>query len=325
MNQRIYFSASNYFKEKYNKKFKRVPIDAGFSCPGRCIYCSSGGSLAYNSSIVVKSYLEKTNKNIETRFDQRFSIEERFILIKNQIEEFFSKNIDLKEKKRRDILLYLYFQAFSNTFDNLKNLKIIYDYSLSLAEFDGFFIGTRADCIDKEKAELISSYSAEYDVWVELGLQSSNEKTLRYINRKHDIFDYEKAVKLLKSYNIKIISHIIIGLDDENLNDLVETVKFINNLGVDGVKFHNLYILPNTEILKYYEKGIQKVLTEEEYIYYLSMAIQYLKKDIIIFRLFSDPEKGYIAPKWSKSKIQLINQFEKYCKENDIYQGKLWN
>ncbi|MFN3410548.1 MAG: TIGR01212 family radical SAM protein [Exilispira sp.] len=316
MNQRIYFSASSYFKEKYGKKFKRLPIDAGFSCPGRCIYCSSTGSLAYNSSAILKSNFSREDKSLAKRYLYRFTIEQRMELIKNQIEKLY--------KRDGKTLLYLYFQSFSNTFDSIKNMKKIYDYSLNLAKFDGVFIGTRPDCIDLEKTKFLSNYSKNYDLWIELGLQSSNEKTLQFINRKHTASDFEFAANLLKSYGIKIIAHIIIGLNDEKTEDLIETIKFLNKTGIDGIKFHNLYILPNTEIVKYYEKGIQKVLSEEEYISLLAKAISYLKNDIIVFRLFSDPEEGFIAPKWKSNKLQLINKFEEFCKKNYIYQGKLW-
>jgi radical SAM protein (TIGR01212 family) len=334
MTQKRYLSASAYFKEKFGKKFRRLPIDAGFSCPGRCIYCSSWGSLAYNSFKIVKSNLEDYNKDINKRFTQRFSIEQRFFLIKNQIENFLEKNkefnLESSEKETTEkssgkkTLLYLYFQAFSNTFDTKENLKKIYDYSLNLAKFDGIFIGTRPDCIDEERVELLADYSKDYDLWLELGLQSAHDRTLKYINRKHTVKDYENAVKLLKSYGIKVISHIIVGLYDEKQEDLIETIIFLNNLGVDGIKFHHLYILPNTQILKYYEKGIQKLLSEEEYIVQVANALQYLKKQIIIFRLFSDPEEIFIAPKWHLKKTELLNKFDRYLEENEIWQGKLW-
>lgn len=325
MNQARYLTASAYFKSKFGKKFRRLPVDAGFSCPGRCIYCSSWGSLAKNSSNVVKSCLKEENIDIDERFNQRFSLEKRYDLIKNQVERFLEKNNEfLKEKENRKTLLYLYFQAFSNTYDSIENLKLIYDYTLSLAKFDGIFIGTRPDCIDYDKAKLISNYYKDYDIWIELGLQSSHERTLKYINRQHDSKVYENSVKLLKNLGIKVISHIIIGLYDEKKEDLIETIKFLNNLNIDGIKFHNLYILPDTQIVKYYEKGIQKVLSEEEYIEQLAEAIKYLKKEIVIFRLFSDPEEGFIAPKWNMNKTELIKELDRYLEKKEIWQGKFW-
>ncbi|MCR4421500.1 MAG: TIGR01212 family radical SAM protein [Exilispira sp.] len=325
MTQKRYLSASAYFREKFGKKFRRLPVDAGFLCPGRCIYCSSWGSLAYSSFKIVKSSLEEDNKYINERLSKRLDIEQRFLLIKNQAENFLKNNKEFSiQSSETKNLLYLYFQAFSNTFDTKENLRKIYDYALSLAKFDGIFIGTRPDCIDEEKVELLANYSKHYDLWLELGLQSSHDRTLKYINRKHNAKDYEKAVKLLKSYGIKVISHIIVGLYDEKQEDLIKTIEFLNELEIDGIKFHHLYILSNTEILKYYERGIQKLLSEKEYIVQVSSALQYLKKEIVIFRLFSDPEEGFIAPKWHLKKTELLNEFDKYLEENDIWQGKLW-
>ncbi len=324
-NFKRFYLASDYFKNKFGKKFRRLPIDAGFSCPGRCIYCSTAGSLANISAKTVDSILKDENIDYSNRFNERFALSQRYELIKKQIENFFNKNKELYDPKNRKILLYLYYQAFSNTYDKPQRMKSIYDYSLSLANFDGIFIGTRPDCIDEQKAIIISEYLKNYDVWVELGLQSAHDRTLEYVNRKHSVNDFEKAVKILKKNGIKVIAHLIIGLGDEDIEDLIETVKFISQNNLDGVKFHNLYILPNTKILNYYERGFQKVLTSDQYIFQLSEAIQYLKDDIVIFRLFSDPEEGYIAPKWEKNKTQLIKEFEYLCKEKDIWQGKLWS
>jgi len=324
MNRKIYLSAKDYFNINFGKKFRKLSIDAGFSCPGRCIYCSTSGSLAINSAEVVKSKFEKEDIDYLNRYNFRFSLKKRFEIIKEQIDNFLIKNKEFQSSNERKSLLYLYLQAFSNTYDTPENLKIIYDYCLSLAEFDGVFIGTRPDCIDEEKAKILASYLNKYDLWVELGLQSSHDKTLRYINRKHGKKEFECAIKILRSHGIKIIAHVIIGLYDEDLKDLIQTVKFISNTEINGVKFHNLYILPNTEILRYYEKGIQKVLTSDQYIEQLIEAIQYLRDDIIIFRLFSDPEEGYIAPKWEKNKTELINDFNKLCEKKQIWQGKLW-
>lgn len=336
MIEKRYLSASSYFKEKYGKKFRRLPIDAGFSCPGRCIYCSSYGSLANESALIVKS--EILNGTRISRISLSLDINSRLNLIKSQIENFLKKNqiyvlndndlnkntIKIQNEINKKNLLYLYFQAFSNTYDTTDNLRKIYDFSLSLFKFDGIFIGTRPDCIDEQKVELISQYSKDYDVWIELGLQSKHKRTLQYINRIHDAESFSKATILLKSYGIKVIAHIIVGLYDEKVEDLIETVKFLSELKIDGIKFHNLYILPNTEILKYYERGIQRVQSAQEYIEQVANAIQYLRKDIVIFRLFADPEENHIAPKWKLNKTQLINMFDNYCLKNDIFQGKLW-
>ncbi len=324
MVQYRYLSASSYFKEKYGKKFRRLPIDAGFSCPGRCIYCSEMGSLAYNPSMIVKSALSEDILRKKENINQRFKIPDRLNLIKKQVDDFFVKNSNLLDKSYRKVLLYLYFQAFTNTYDTVENIKTIYDFSLSLVEFDGIFIGTRPDCIDEKIANLLFKYSNKYDLWVELGLQSAHDRTLKYINRQHTAKDYEKAVILLKSLGIKVISHVIVGLHDEKIDDLIETIKFLNKLNIDGVKFHNLYILPNTKILEYYEKGMQKTQDYDQYIGQVAFAMQYLKRDIVIFRLFSDPEEGYIAPKWELNKTELLKEFNLFCEKNDIYQGKLW-
>jgi radical SAM protein (TIGR01212 family) len=317
-----YLSASNYFKTKYGKSFQRLPVDAGFFCPGRCIYCSTSGSLSPVQASLLSDIMAKENL-----YNFRYNIQERKNIIKLQIDEYFKRNSDIvrfyKNGLKRKKLLYLYFQAFTNTYDKTENLAEIYDYALSLADFDGIFLGTRPDCLQDDVVDLLFKYSKKYDLWIELGLQTIHDRTLNYINRMHDKKSFQMAVEKLQKNDIKVIAHVILGLLDERAEENIETTKFISNLSINGVKFHNLYIMKNTEILKYYERGIQKVLSYEDYIDRLSQCIRYLKSDIAIFRLFSDFEPGTIAPVWDINKTLLIRRFEENLEQLNINQGML--
>lgn len=302
MNNRFY-SLSDYFKKKYKKKIYKISIDAGFNCPGKCIYCSSWGSLApYQRKLRVLFF-----KNLSDRKEY----------IKKQIQ----KGIDFY-KKRGINTLFLYFQAFSNTFGPPELLKEIYSYSLSFYDFKGFIIGTRPDLINDEVVKVLNIFNEKYEIWVELGLQSTFDETLKIIKRNHTFKDFINSVYLLKKSGYYVGTHLIEGLPYENKSQMIESVKRISNLPVDGVKFHYLYIMKNTDILKLYEKGEIKIFDEFEYIEHLANLISYLRKDIVIFRLFSDPEPGTIAPIFKNKKSTLLNLLNKIMEEKKLFQGK---
>jgi radical SAM protein (TIGR01212 family) len=193
----------------------------------------------------------------------------------------------------------------------------------------GIFIGTRPDVINEKKLQFLSQLTNRYDIFMEYGLQSSHDKTLKFINRGHSVEDFEKAVLLTKSFGIKITTHLILGLPYETKSEMIYSVKYLAGLGVDAVKFHHLHIVKGTKLAELYLKNQLegfKLLTEDEYIELLADGISYLKKDTIIARLVGDaPKELLIAPDWPKNKSDFTNKFYTYLKKHNIFQGKQYS
>ena len=296
-------SYSEYLNKKYSKKAFRVAVDGGFSCPNRkdrnspgCIYCDVNGARA--------TYLDKT------------------VEIKEQI----ARGIAFLRKRYSAEIFLLYFQAFSGTFEKPEHLKEIWDYALSLENFRELIISTRPDCIDETKAAIIASYRKEdFDVWVEIGLQSSNNETLKRINRGHSREDFEKAFYILREKGIKIVPHLIFGLPGEKFDDMMASVKYIASLKPEGVKFHNLHAVAGTELGKQYQKGEITVPSLEEHVKYLASAIEFLPPETVIMRLTCDtPYKKRLAPKNDLTKTEVITLLKEELAKREGFQGKFY-
>ena len=296
-------SYSEYLNKKYSKKAFRVSVDAGFSCPNRkdrnspgCIYCDVNGARA--------TYLDKT------------------VEIRQQI----LRGIEFLRKRYNAEIFLLYFQAFSGTFGNAESLKELWDYTLSLENFRELIISTRPDCIDEAKADIIASYiKNDFDVWVEIGLQSSNNETLKRIKRGHTREDFEKAFDILRKRGIKIVPHLIFGLPGETFDDMMDSVKYISSLKPEGIKFHNLHAVAGTELGNRYLKGEITVPSLSEHIKYLAAAIELLPPSTVIMRLTCDtPYKKRLAPKNDLTKTELIRLLKEELEKRDTFQGKLY-
>ena len=294
---------SEYLNKIYSKKAYRVSVDAGFSCPNRkdrnspgCIYCDANGARA--------TYLDKT------------------VEIKEQI----TKGIAFLRKRYSAEIFLLYFQAFSGTYDKPEHLKELWDYALSLEKFNELIISTRPDCIDEIKADIIASYRREdFDVWVEIGLQSSNNETLKRINRGHTREDFEKAFNILRERGIKIVPHLIFGLPGETFNDMMDSVKYIAYLQPEGIKFHNLHAVAGTELGNLYLKGEIIVPSLENHVKYLASAIELLPPETVIMRLTCDtPYKKRLAPKNDLTKTEVIKLLKEELEKRESFQGKLF-
>ena len=258
-----YYQFSEYLKNKFGKKVYKITLDAGFSCPNRdgkissggCIFCDDGGSFsrAHSKLLSVQEQVQEGIHNLSTRF---------------KAQKFMS-----------------YFQAYSNTYKPVDELKNIYDASLCHPDIVGISIGTRPDCVDEAKLDLIASYTNNYETWVEYGLQSMHDKTLRFINRGHDFETFVKAYNLTKQRGINVGVHVILGLPGETKEDMLTTIKTLAKMGVDGVKFHCLCIFPNTKLYDMYEAGEIKLLEEDEYVDIACDCIELLPSDTTIHRL----------------------------------------
>ena len=298
-----YYQFSEYLKTKFGTKVYKITIDAGFSCPNRdgtissggCIFCDDGGSFsrAHNSHLSVEKQVLTGIETLSARF---------------------------KAKK-----FMAYFQAYSNTYKPVEELKQIYDASLCDKDVVGISIGTRPDCVDEQKLDLVASYTDTYETWIEYGLQSIHDKTLKLINRGHNFETFLKAYKETKKRNIKVGVHIILGLPGETKDDMLQTVKKLAELKVDGVKFHCLCVFPNTKLYEMYKNEQIHLMEEDEYIETACDCLELLPSGTTIHRLGGNGLQAIkIAPKWLNKKFEILNRIDDTLEKRNSFQGKLF-
>lgn len=299
--QKLYYTLNEFLKGKFGEKVKKIPLDAGLTCPNRdgtkgfggCIYCDPKGS---------GTGLYKEGKSLE-----------------DQIKFFLNL---FKKKKFNKFIAY--FQSFSNTYAPIEKLKELYDIVFIDPSIVGLAIGTRPDCIDEKVIKLLKSYQEKgYYLWIELGLQSIYNETLRLINRGHTFEDFLKAYILLKENNIPVVVHIIFGLPKETKEMMMETVKTLAKLKIDGIKFHALYIPKGSKMEKMYLEGKYKPLEMKKYAELVAEALTYLPPTTVIHRVCSEARaEDILAPLWVARKMEVINFIRKLMTEKGLYQGK---
>lgn len=296
----IYNSVNNYFKKRFGKKIYKIAIDCGFTCPNRdgtkgvggCIFCSEGGS----GEFAVKG----TDINLQLK----------------QAKEKVSNKI------KGDKGYICYFQSFTNTYAPIVKLREIYYSVLSDKEIVAISIATRPDCLSDEVLAVLEALNQKIPVFVELGLQTSNENTARFINRCYENQCFIEAVDKLNKIEIEVIAHIIIGLPGESVEDYVNSVKFASFCGVKGIKLQLLHVLKNTRLaeIKY------TPLTMEEYFFALKECLINIPPEIVIHRLTGDGDKKIlIAPLWSGDKHNVLNKLNEYMSKNNVIQGSVIN
>lgn len=293
-----YYKLSDFLISKFGEKVQKICIDGGFTCPNRdgtlsyggCIFCSEKGSG------------EHLNSNEA---------------ITNQVKSFFSSY-----KAERANKFIAYFQNFSNTYDTISNLKKKYDSALIDDRIVGLAVATRPDCINVDVVQLLENYSQKYYVWVELGLQTSNDETGKLINRGYDNRKFLEAVNLLRNSGIDVVVHIMVGLPTETFDDLKNTVNFINDIDIQGIKIHSTYVVEGTILSKMYEEGKYVPLTYDEYMDYLCFIITHLRPNIVVHRISGDaPKELLVAPSWDIHKKWVMNGLFKRMNEENLIQG----
>lgn len=292
-----YNHLNTYLKEKFGERTLKICIDAGFTCPNRdgtkgvggCIFCGERGSGEHLKTIDIAS----------------------------QVENHLASYRGMRANK-----FIVYFQNFTNTYDSIENLKKKYDSALIDERIVGIQIATRPDCINEEIARLLFSYTDKYSVCVELGLQTSNENTGKVINRCYTNEDFINAVTILRKYNLEIVTHIMVGLPGETHKDIVNSVNFVNNLDIQGLKIHSTYVTNDTRLNEMYENNQYSPITLEYYLDELCYIITHLRKDIILHRISGDaPKDMLVAPSWNSHKKLVLNGIDKILREKDLYQG----
>ena len=297
LDNKRYHTLNYYYKNKYGCKVFKVSLNAGFTCPnidgtkgyGGCIYCLNGSG-------------DKYEKDLVKQFE----------------------NIKEKMLKKWPNSKYIgYFQANTNTYAPLYELKEKYETILNQENVVGLNIATRPDSITDEVLEYLTELSKKTDLVIELGLQTIHEKTSILINRGSTLKEFEDCLKKLNERNINVVVHIINGLPYETKEMMIETAKYLSNKKILGIKIHMLHILKNTKLFDLYLKENFHVLTKEEYVDIVCDQLEYLKDDIVINRITGDPDvNDLIEPTWLVKKFGVLNEIDKELVRRDSYQGK---
>ena len=294
-----YNSFNNEMRRRYGKKVYKVALDGGFTCPNRdgtlgyggCIFCSKSGSGDFTF------HGESIEKQIEL-------------------------GIRLVGAKGKDGLYMGYFQSFTNTYAPLKTLEKLFCAAIDDPRLMGISIATRPDCLPEETVKLLSRLNEIKPVWVELGLQTIKESTARYIRRGYALTVYDEAVKKLTDSGIEVITHMIIGLPGENMEDMVITAGYIGLSGARGIKLQLLHVLKGTDLEQDYNRGFVTLPTLEEYTEILARCIRVLPPDMVIHRLTGDGAKAeLVAPMWSGDKKRVLNAINAAFDRMGLVQG----
>ena len=293
---------SDYLFQKFGCKVYKISLDAGLSCPNRdgtlsqngCLFCDPGGGSgrqAEKSPLPIPEQIRRGMAGLKKKY---------------KVEKFIA-----------------YFQTFTNTYGPVEGLRHIYDQALIQKDIIGLSIATRPDCISPEVLDLISTYTEKYQVWIELGIQSLREESLKYIERGHGVADAIAAIQSIKKRNIPTCAHLILGLPGEDVQDMIATAQKISDLGVDAVKLHMLYITSNSRLALEYHAGRLLLFTKEEYISAAVRVLENLAADIVIQRLVSEAHSNIlIAPEWLKNKSEIVRLIEAELEKRDTWQGK---
>lgn len=302
--EKPYHSLDYMLRERFGEKVYKVTLNGGMSCPNRdgklgtrgCIFCSAGGSgdFAADSSL-----------SITEQIDRQISI----LSAKRPIHKYIA-----------------YFQAFTNTYAPVEYLEKIFTEALAHPGIAALSIGTRPDCLGKDVIALLSRLNRQKPVWVELGLQTIHEKTAAYIRRGYPLSCFEDAVRRLRSEDIEVIVHTILGLPGESTQDILNTMKYLNHQDIQGIKLHLLHVLQGTDLASDYEKGLFRTYERDEYISLVISCLEHLRPDMVIHRITGDgPKDLLIAPLWASRKREVLNLLHHQMKENHNYQGRQTN
>lgn len=304
-NAQRFYSLNQFLQKRHGSKVIKLSIDGGFTCPNRdgtlsskgCIFCSEKGSGDFTP----------------------------FYL--NSITEELEAAAKLLSRKWPSITKYIaYFQSYSNTYAPLSILKKKYEEALAFPNIVGLAIATRPDCLSDEIIHYLAELNQKTHLWIELGLQSTNEATANWINRGYSLTCFEEAVHKLALSQIETVVHLILGFPNEKLPDMLTTARYVSSLPLQGVKLHMLHILDDAPLGKIYLRESFDLLSKEDYLFTVSEILKLLPPHFVIHRLTGDGNcKHLLAPTWTKNKKQLLNDLNRYFEINDIYQGKSLN
>jgi len=280
-----YRDLNSYLKERFGTRVQKVTLDAGLTCPNRdgrvgvggCLYCNARGSGtgAFSRGLSISEQLEEGMARLSRRYGAS-----RFIA---------------------------YFQSFSNTYAPVDALRALYSAALAFPEVVGLSIGTRPDCLSPEILDLLAEIARERLLWLELGLQSAHDQTLKLINRGHDVACFTRAVKDAADRNLEVVAHAILGLPGEGPEEMAATARYLGSLPVQGVKIHLLYVVEGSALEELYRSGRYRPLEEEEYVRLVADFLELLPPHLVIHRLTGDPHpEELVAPAWCRDKSRVL-------------------
>lgn len=300
-NGKPYHSLDYELKSMFGEKVYKAALNGGFTCPNRdgkldtrgCIFCSAGGSGDFAAPATL-SITEQINTAIEG------------ISRKTNADKFIA-----------------YFQAFTNTYGPMEKMRSLFTEAVTHPKTAILSVATRPDCLSDDVLKLLSELNQIKPVWVELGLQTIHEETARWMRRGYELSVFDQAVKRLRDHGITVIVHVILGLKNETREMILETVRYLNKMDIQGVKLQLLHVIQGTDLANEYRSGELSVFTMEEYVDLVIDCLEHLSPEIVVHRLTGDgPSELLMAPGWSTRKREVLNLIHHEMKERDSYQGK---
>ncbi|MDD5204683.1 MAG: TIGR01212 family radical SAM protein [Desulfobacterales bacterium] len=281
---------------------QKIPLDAGLSCPNR------DGTLSRSGCI----FCDRKGSGSGAMIDRSMSIEDQVL------------SGIVHARHQYGVRKFIaYFQSFTNTYGPLDQLKVLYDSALSLPEMVGLSVATRPDCVDPEVLGLLRSYGDRFLVWVEFGLQSAHDETLKKIGRGHDVAAFERAVMSASRFQLNVCAHVILGLPGENRYMMHDTARYLGQIPINGVKIHLLYVVKGTPLATLYERGEFRCLERDEYAELAVDFLELLPPEIVIQRLTGDPfGTDLLAPEWALEKGANLQRIREKMEERQTWQGK---
>lgn len=298
-----YNSYNSYLKEKFGCRVHKVSVDVGFTCPNRDGSVARGGCIYCNNDSFVPPYARA-----------RFSLDSQ---VRNGMEY-------LKKRFKAEKFI-IYFQAYTNTYDEIEKLERLYRQVLGYDDVVGLAVGTRSDCIDEGKIKLFGKLARDWFVSLEYGIESIYDKTLEFMNRGHNYESVLDAINLTKDRGIHIGAHIIVGFPTETEGEMLGMADEVSRLGIDSLKIHNLHIVKNTPLARMYSKEPFHLFGYGEYLNFISRFLERLSPEIVVERLFTDtPRDLLVSPVWNKTHNEILRGIEGELEKRDTYQGKLF-
>ena len=300
-NGKPYHSLDYELKSMFGEKVYKAALNGGFTCPNRdgkldtrgCIFCSAGGSGDFAAPATL-SITDQINTAIEG------------ISRKTNADKFIA-----------------YFQAFTNTYGPMEKMRSLFTEAVTHPKTAILSVATRPDCLSDDVLKLLSELNQIKPVWVELGLQTIHEETARWMRRGYELSVFDQAVKRLRDHGITVIVHVILGLKNETREMILETVRYLNKMDIQGVKLQLLHVIQGTDLANEYRSGELSVFTMEEYVDLVIDCLEHLSPEIVVHRLTGDgPSELLMAPGWSTRKREVLNLIHHEMKERDSYQGK---
>lgn len=299
-----YTDYNAYLRRLFGERVQKIAVDAGLSCPNRdgtlsrdgCIYCNSKGSGTglFSKGLSIRDQIEKGRVGA---------------VIKYKAQKFLA-----------------YFQSYSNTYTTVGHMRRMFEEALSCEGMVGMAVGTRPDCVDAAKIDLLAEFARDYLVWLEYGLQSVHDPTLERINRQHSFHDFKAAMALTRNRGIRTCAHIIFGLPGENREMMLDNARVLADQGVDGVKLHLLYVVKGTRLDHWYRNGLYTPMTQADYVETVCDFIERLPKEMIVQRITGDPHAEELrAPLWAGRYRETFNLIQQTLEKRDTWQGKRLN